>query len=266
MQTKINLFVYFILVVILVSCAGRKPEAFSESNQYYYQGKRAFENNKWIKAIDNLKLFLLNNPGSQVADSAQFLLAESYFNNEEYLMAISEYRQLTNKYSYSPLVEKGRYKIAKSYVELSPNYHLDQKNTRRAIRFCQSFISNYPNSEYVDEIEKDIQRMRNKLAHKIYTNGVLYRKMQRWESAEIYFNELLAQYYDTEWTLDAKLEKAYCLIRMRKFNDYKQVIASLEDNYPNHKEVQNELLELEKDYKNEKDKIAEELKKREGRF
>lgn len=258
--------IFLSLAVFLINCAGNNMQLANQSERYYFKGKQAFEKGKWLKAIDNFKLFLLNNPGSQYSDSAQFLLGESYFNNKEYIMAISEYRQLTGKYSYSPLTEKGSYKIAKSYVELSPNYHLDQQNTRRAIRYCQRFISNYPESEYIDEVEKDIQRMRNKLGHKLYKNGVLYRKMHKWEAATIYFDEMLANYYDTKWVLDVQLEKAYCLIRLRKFDEYKQVLASIKGNNEETEELNIELAELESEYKEELERIEEEQEEKKGRF
>ena len=262
----VQLIVLFLLAILLINCAGNGTQISDQSDQYYFRGKQAYEQEKWLKAIDNFKLFILNNPGSQYADTAQFLLGESYYNNKEYLLAISEYRQLTNKYSYSPLSVKGSYKMAKSYVQLSPNYHLDQENTRRAIRYCQSFISNYPESEYVDEIEKDIQKMRNKLAHKLYKNGVLYRKMHHWESAVIYFDEMLDNYYDTKWALDSKLEKALCLVRMRKFDEYKQVLVSIKNNNEIDNELKTKLADLQNEYRDEKNQIAKEQEKREGRF
>ncbi|MCF7740693.1 MAG: outer membrane protein assembly factor BamD [Candidatus Marinimicrobia bacterium] len=266
MKSKLAFLIYISLVALLLAgCAGNST-TYQQTSRYYFKGKQAYQNGKWIKAIDNLKLFILNNPGSEYADSAQYLLGESYFNNKEYLMAISEYSQLKNRYSYSPLVEKGAYKIAKSYVELSPNYHLDQENTRKAIRNCQSFISNYPNSEYVDEVEQNIQDMRNKLGHKMYTSGVLYRKMHRWEAAVIYFDNTLNQYYDTKYALDAKLEKAYCLIKLRKFEDYRELIASIEQEHQKNKELKNELASLKQTYQDEQKEVKKELEKSKGRF
>ncbi|MCF7885737.1 MAG: outer membrane protein assembly factor BamD [Candidatus Marinimicrobia bacterium] len=267
MKLELHKLIYLVLgVALLVSCAGNRSQTFERGSEYYVNGKKAFDNEKWLKAIDNLKLFILNNPGSQQADSAQYFLAESYYNNKEYLMAISEYRQLKNKYSYSPLVEEGSYKMAKSYVKLSPNYHLDQQNTRRAIRYCQSFISNFPNSKYVEEVEKDIQNMRNKLGHKLFTSGDLYRKMHRWEAAVIYFNEMIDQYYDTEWVIDAKLEKAFCLIKLRRFEEYNNLVASIRDNNKNNKKVKSKLNELRDEYNDELAKIEKEKEKKEGRF
>ena len=261
---RLKLFSIIISAILLIGCAGNQPN----QNGSYIKGKKAFQNENWRQAKDQLKLFLLNNPGSKKSDSAQFLLAESYFNNEKYLLAISEYKQLKNRYSYSSLVEKAEYKIAQSYVKLSPIYQRDQKYTRKALQHLQSFIDKYPDSKYVDETEEKIKKMRTKLAKKLYSSAVQYKKMGRWQAASIYFEKTINNYYDTPVAKKAQVGKALCLIKLRQFEKYKKVLEKIKSQYESDDSnyLKKKLAYLDSTYKEEKEEMKEEKEERKGRF
>jgi len=161
--------------------------------------------------------------------------------------------------------EKAEYKIALSYVKLSPKYQLEQEYTHRALRYLQDFIDTYPSSEYIGAAEKHIETLRNKLGRKLYESGRLYKKMRHWRAAVIYFDEMLANYYDTQWALDAKLDKAYCLIQLRRFDEYQELMAELEQavELGDHEEA---LQDLAATYQEELQEIEKEQTEQRKRF
>ncbi len=255
------------LLGLFTGCAGNK-KAVSEGQDYtvfFEAGKQAFEKKKWIKALDKFELVILNRPGSDIADDAQYYMGECHFNKKDYLLAISEYETLTRRYAYSPLVEKAEYKIALSYVKLSPKYQLEQEYTHRALRYLQDFIDTYPGSEYIDAAEKHIEALRTKLGRKLYESGHLYKKMRRWRAAIIYFDEMLTSYYDTKWALDAKLGKAYCLIQLREFDKYQELLAEIEID-TKQADREKALQNLAATYQNELQEIEKEQEESRRRF
>ncbi|RKY55102.1 MAG: hypothetical protein DRP89_03920 [Candidatus Neomarinimicrobiota bacterium] len=250
-----------LIILFLTDCAGKKEKIFTDYRKYYDKGVAAFERKKWDKAVENFNMALLNSPGGELADDAQFYLGECYFNKKEYLLAISEYQQLTERYTYSPLVEDAYYKIAVSYFKLSPKYQLDQESTMKSLQSLQDFLDVFPESKHREDVEAKIQEVRNKLARKLYESGCLYRKLEEWNSAIIYLDNLLETYYDTKWALDAKLEKAYCLIKLRKFDKYNKLISEI-NNDDNSLKLKERLEYLKILNKRERGKIAKELKKK----
>ena len=239
-----------------MNCAGKKPETFEDANIYYVKADKDFEKGKWLKAIDNYRLYILNNPGGDMADDSQFKIGECYYNRGEYLLAIAEYNQMVERYKYSELSVDGYFKIAMSYYELSPKYHREQTNTDKALRQLQEFIDAFPGTNNAKIAQEKIGELRTKLGLKLYQSGVIYRKLSKWDSAILYFDDMLNKYYDTKYAIYSKYEKAYCFIRMQDFKSYEEMKSEVEaDNTINIEEKTELLQKLEKTYNKELRKI-----------
>ncbi len=260
-SVKWNLISGILLITVLASCGKKTDGVNMDPTEYFDRAKIALEKKHYDTAIDNFNMVLLNSPGGELADDAQYYLGECYFLKKDYLLAVSEYQQLTERYSYSPLVEQGYYKIALSYFEQSPKYPLEQVSTLRALQQFQDFIDAYPASEFRPEAEQKIIEIRDKLARKVYESGVLYRKIEQFEAAIFYQDKMLEEFYDTKWVVPANLEKAHCYIRLRKFDEYRNIVENLQNNdlMP---EVKTRLNALEKLYNKELKKIARAEKKK----
>jgi outer membrane protein assembly factor BamD len=222
----------------------------------------AFEKEKWLKAVDNFRLYILNNPGGQLADDAQFYLGEAYFNREEYLLAIAEYTQLVQRYKYSDLLVDGYYKIALCYYELSPRYERDQTNTHKALQQLQEFIDAYPNTDNAKKATEKIEELRNKLGRKLYESAKIYRKLSQWDAAILYCDDMLNTYYDSEYAIYAKYEKAYCYIKKRDFKSYEAMKEEIKESDDIKADEKASLIEkLKKTYNKEMRKIQREKRR-----
>ncbi len=97
----------------------------------------------------------------------------------------------------------------------------------KALQSFQDFLDTYPNSKFKKDAEQNITEIRSKLARKVFESGRLYRKLQEYKAAIIYLDKVLEQYYDTEWAEKARMEKAYCLIRLREFDQYELLLKEI---------------------------------------
>jgi len=258
-----GLFGLFILFGI-TTCSNKTDGVRMDASVYYQKGEEAFKKKRYEKAIDNFNMVILNSPGGELADDAQYYFGECYFNKKEFLLAVSEYQQVTERYSYSPLAEKAYYKVALAYFEQSPKYPLDQQSTHRALQGFQDFIDTYPNSELRPQAEQKIKEIRNKLARKVFESGKLYRKMEQFDSAIIYLDQVLEDYYDTDWVVFAYLEKAHCYIRLRQFDQYREMLKMV-GRYKQAEDITKYLHRLDWLYKKEQQKIAREEKRKQRR-
>jgi outer membrane protein assembly factor BamD len=220
------------LIILLWGCAGTKPQPDWTADQYYSYAKKKFDDGNYYEAVNEFTVVVLRFAGSGVADSAQFFLAESHYNMKEYLIAAVEFEKLINDMGRSSLVPMAQYKLAECYYELSPRAPLDQQYTRKAIREYQYFIEENPTHELKSDAEKKIMELRNKLAKKEYGNAETYRKIREFRSAIIYYDQVLEQYYDTEWADKALYGKIRSLIELEAYGQAQMELNKFTQQFP----------------------------------
>ena len=99
---------------------------------------------------------------------------------------------------FSPFVEDSRFKICEAYRIESPKYYHDQEYSEKSLQRYQEFLDDYPNSKYTSDVLMSIETLREKLGRKLYESGILYMKMEEFESAEMSFQKTIDLYYDTK--------------------------------------------------------------------
>jgi len=222
-----------LLAGFLSSCGSSNVTQILSAEERFQLGKEKFGKGDYLEAIGDFEIVKLQFPGSAVADSAQYFLAECHFNREEYLLAAEEYQVLKRNMPASTLVPSAQYKTGLSFYNLSPKPSLDQKYTMRAINELQAFIEYFPKNDLVPDAEAKIKELNARLAKKIYDSAVLYMNMEYYRSATIYFNSVVEKYHDTQYAEPALIGKVRSLILRRKYQEARQEIDKFIDKYPN---------------------------------
>ncbi|MDZ7372539.1 MAG: outer membrane protein assembly factor BamD [candidate division KSB1 bacterium] len=199
------------LLLFGTGCAGRKVRAGITLEERLKIAKQMFEKGDYLDAKTQFQVIVASAGGTALADEAQFYLAECYFHLKDYVTAVAEYERFVRMYPNSPWVDDAQFKVGVSYYELSPGPGLDQEFTRKAVQALQVFLEDYPASELRPQAEEYLRKCRDKLAEKEFKAGELYRKMGYYESAVIYFDAVLNEYYDTQWAEKALFQKARML-------------------------------------------------------
>ncbi len=187
------------MTIAFTGCAGNKPIRDIDYKAEFEKGKAAFNKKKYVKAQLLFNTVVIGASHTELGDDALFYLGESHYFAKEYILAIAEYDRLIRRMPFSPFVEQARYRIAKSYVILSPKYFRDQTYSDKALGKLQEFIDDYPGSNRISEAEIDIRELRNKMSHKAYETGILYMKLEEYKSALITFVQVTDLYYDTDF-------------------------------------------------------------------
>ncbi len=203
-----QLFRYsFLMMIVLVAagCSGsRKIDKMSPEDRYA-RATTFYEKERWSRASDDFRWVVLNNPAGANAADAQFFFAECKFNQKMYVEAQVEYERLMRRWADSERYELARFRIVQCLVNQSPSYFYDQFATQQAVDEIQVFIDEFPDSEYRDDAEKEIQGLRHKVARKTYESGRQYLKWGRPEAAKLYFEQVLTDHYDSPYTDDARI-------------------------------------------------------------
>ena len=218
-------FWIIILPLIWIGCAGNIKDDDNYDSQFK-EALRLLEKEKFISAQDILNTLAIRASHTEIGDNILYYLGESYFLNEEYQLAVIEYDKLIRRMGYSPLIEKARWRICECYVAMSPKYYLDQISSEKAIEKIQEFLEDYPFSKQKESANNTVQKMRNKLGKKAYETGILYIKLGAYDSAILAFEQMLENYYDTEYVPQAHLGIIRSYSGMEKVNKVEEYYQS----------------------------------------
>lgn len=214
------------------SCTSSKSSSsIDDPEKGYLIAKSKYDKKEYMDAIEDFNLIKTRFSGSNIIDKAIYYLGMSYFKREEYILAIYEFETILKNYSSSKLSEDARYMLAMCYYGLSPEYNLDQTYTRYAISEFQSFIESYPQSSRTSEANRRITELRSKLALKELKSAEIYFILDKYESALVYYNDILENYFDTPYADDALYGKIQVLILGRKNEEAKKEIERFKEKF-----------------------------------
>jgi outer membrane protein assembly factor BamD len=219
--------------ITLYSCSSAdKTDINTDDPQRAYDiAKRNYDKKDYQQAIQDFSYIKVRFSGSKIVDKAQYYLAMSHYKREEYILAAYEFDYLLKNYPTSEFSEQGRYDMAMCYYRLSPTYDLDQTYTRYAITSFQLFIELYPNSSLAPDAEAKVFALRNKLAQKTFMSAEIYKKLDDYKAAIIYYDQVLVEYFETDYADDALYEKIVILSDKKKYEDARKEITRFEDKF-----------------------------------
>jgi outer membrane protein assembly factor BamD len=189
-----------LFVLSVSSCANKNAIKPGDTVDVAFdKAKVLYDKQKYGDAARAFETVLSLGRGSELAREAQYLLADSYFKNKEYLISASEYRRYVTFYPRSERREQAEFMEAYSYYKISPRFKLDQTDTERAITLLRVFIGKYPDSEKTVEAAQLVDEMRLKLARKSFTSASMYFNLKMYNSAAMYYQVTIDNFPETEF-------------------------------------------------------------------
>jgi outer membrane protein assembly factor BamD len=233
-----NLSIALLLALIagLSACVSKNQIRPGDSLEVAFEkAMRMYNNKKYVDATRGFETVLSIGRGSSIAQDSQWYLADSYFQSRDFVMAAAEYQRYHGNYPRSDRRSEAEFMEGLCYVKLSPRHNLDQSDTYKAIEIIQLYLARYPNSERSREAVKLIDELREKLARKQHSAGLLYLRLQSYEAAAIYFGLTIDQFPETKWAEIslAKQAESYLLLAdksvdSKKKERYELVLTSVE--------------------------------------
>ncbi|MCL7964051.1 MAG: outer membrane protein assembly factor BamD [marine benthic group bacterium] len=186
--------VVFAIAVMAYGCAPAMPPPDSTPRQRYDWSAERFEDGKYTQAIRGFRDHLFRDPLHSTADSTRLLLAESYLESDQELLAANEFRQLATTRPNSPLADDSQFGVCRSYWKLSPDIARDQEFTRNTIEECTRLVEFYPRSPLAPDARAIIAEANEKLAAKELRVGRWYFSRDLYQSSIIYLESVLESY------------------------------------------------------------------------
>ena len=129
-MVKLIKFILVILGIFLFSCSGNKLNEGRFGLPDFNKAMNYFNKEKYMRAAEEFRYIILEDPLSQHANDAQFYIGECNFYQKDYNEAIIEYEKyLRMAYQRYSLSQKAQINLCKSYFNQSLFYKKDQSGT-----------------------------------------------------------------------------------------------------------------------------------------
>jgi outer membrane protein assembly factor BamD len=209
---NIRIFFLIILTAILWGCSSSRDLSDLNPEERLAYAIKIYNDEDYQDALDEFQAIIMQYPGSAIVDDAQFYLGMSRYHRKEYILAAYEFSRLIRSMPASEFVPEAQFMLAETYYQLSPNYNLDQQYTVKAIEEFQAFIDFFPLHEKVNEAERKIDELNQKLARKSYTIAQIYEKLTYYTASLKYYDEVVETYHDTQFAPQALYRKIKLLM------------------------------------------------------
>ncbi|MFN2383361.1 MAG: outer membrane protein assembly factor BamD [Gemmatimonadota bacterium] len=186
-------------LVALAACASTPDTVVLPANEQYALAVSRFEAEEYTDAVTALQTFVFNYPQDPRIPEARWMTARAYDETEDWATAAQEYLNYQRSYPAEPRAAAALAAAAAAYQEMSLRPELDQRDTERAINVYERLLTEYPQSELVEEARAARARLRDKLAEKVYLNAAFYFGNEDYKAAELYLADLIAHFTDSSW-------------------------------------------------------------------
>ena len=198
-------FIAFIICIFFTVSFCKKNTQDEDWDAIFNKAKYFFEKQKYSRSKEKFNYIISENPGTSYSLESHYYLAKCLFQLKSFDEAIVEFEQYLGLSNDDKLIEETRYNICRCYYQLTLNFERDQSNTLDCIEQAQYFLEDYKGSDFSEEISSMISELRNRIAMKDLSTANLYLKMEEFESAIIYYNIVINEFYDSNVSDYAKI-------------------------------------------------------------
>ena len=191
--------IFLILVIFLFSCAGKSavktPEVF-DPEEAFQKANKFLEDKEYEEARAGFLEVKNRDMTKKFAPLAQLKIADSYEKEEQYDLAVAEYKRFLDTYPDFQYAPYAQYQIAMVYFNQIEGPERGYSGAARALEAFEKLKKMFPRNPYKDVIELRIQQCKNIIAEYEYLVGHFYYKKGSYNAAVGRFEGLLEEYPD----------------------------------------------------------------------
>jgi outer membrane protein assembly factor BamD len=214
------------------------PKTYPSADKLYQAALAEYKAHRYdnaAKAFEQLTLDL--SARDQRLPLAYYYLAQSQAHNGEYLLAAGTYNRLIDAFPQDTLVDDAFYLSGLAYEKEWRRPQLDATYGKNAQTAFESLVGSFPDSQYAPLAKKELDKLDEWFAEKDYDTGYLYLKRKAFDSAIIYFKDVIRLHPNARTTREAylRLHEAYRAIRY--VEDARELCDVMRKTYPSDREV-----------------------------
>lgn len=144
-----------------------------------------------------------NSTYGPLAPKAQYKLGLVLKGLMRYYEAEEAFNKVVSRYPDSEWAAAAKFQIASCRAALSKGFAYDQGSAQEAKEQFEDFVREHPDAVLSLDAEKNIGQIREKEAEASYNIAVFYEKQKAFDSARIYYNDIINGYGQSPWAVKA---------------------------------------------------------------
>ncbi len=208
---------------------------FPTSVALYDAGLAKYRDGKWDAAILAFERLTLDLPSrDSLLGRAHWFLAQSRLRNEERLLAAQAFIRLAEQLPDDTLADDATFEAAGAYAGLWRRPSLDPQYGLLAQTQHRLLLAIYPDSRLADSSRAALRRLDERFALKDFDTGMQYVRRKAYDSAIIYFKDVVRNWPESDAARRAMLQLVlvYRLPVLNYKEDAEEVCGALRAAYP----------------------------------
>jgi outer membrane protein assembly factor BamD len=214
------------------------PKIYTDPNKLYEVAMAEYKAGRFDNAAKAFEKLTLDLPARDPRlPLSYYYLAQSQTKNGEYLLAAGTYNRLIDAFPQDTLVDDAFYLSGRAYQHEWRAPELDATYGKSAQAAYEAIISAYPDSPYAPQAQKELDKLDEWFAEKDYGTGYLYLKRKAFDSAIIYFKDVIRLHPRAKKTRDAYLRLLEAYRAIRYTEDARDLCDAMRKAYPGDRQV-----------------------------
>ena len=214
------------------------PKIYPNTDKLYQVAMVEFNAHRYDNAAKAFEKLTLDLPARDPRlPLAFFYLAQSQNKLGENLLAAGTYNRLIDAFPQDTLVADALYLSGRAYQEEWRHPELDATYGNNALTAYKSLLASFPDSKFAEPAKKEIAKLDEWLAEKDYNTGYLYLKRKAFDSAILYFKDVIRLHPNAPKTKEAYLRLLEAYRAIKYTEDARDLCDAMRKAYPNDRDV-----------------------------
>jgi len=219
------------------ACGGKKDESIAPQVQpeaEIAKGMQLFRHGQYRKAqtIFQRLTFEFSVTQEELAQ-AHYYVAECNYQMGDYVQAASDFRKVADEFSTSEYAATALLRAGDANLKLWHRPELDPSYGETALATYQELAGRYPESDAAARARLHVRKLESQFAEKAYKTGLFYMRRKAFDSAIIYFKDVIANYPSAQRAPDALLRLVDSYRAIGYTQEMQETCEHLRRFYPN---------------------------------
>jgi outer membrane protein assembly factor BamD len=202
----------------------------------YQASLREFERRRWDNAVLGFERLTTTLPARDtLLPRAFWYLAKSQQGRREWLLAAQSFQRVVEGFPEDSLADDAQFEVARSYRRLWRT--LDAQYGETALAAYRQLVGLFPDSPLANHATAEARQLEEWFATKNYEIGQHYLRRKMYDSAIIYFRDVMRLYPTAPTARKAGLRMVQAYRTIRWNDEAKEVCTTLRRTYPTDEEV-----------------------------